>query len=514
MSATTAAHGRPGRVARQRRVPDWSLTARALNAVGWSYISGFAFLLAQVGYTAFTARLVGPSVFGGYALALTVVQLAGLFGAGGLANAVMRAHELTDRGARTALSLAAITGLLLSVALVGLSEPIEHLFHTPGTARALRILAAQPPLLAVAGVSYGLLRRAQRYKAASLIDLVSCLSGFAVGAVAIGAGMGVAGLSLGQVARGAVAMVVALSSARISPRPALERARVREFSAFSTQVTGQNLGHYAIANLPLWSVARLAGGAATGLFSRAYQVIALPTDQFATGLMRALYPLYREVSTSTDRMRRALTEALVLTSGACVIIFGALAVFVQPATILLLGARWHAAAAITPLLCAFAAVNTLYSVLASAAEAQRWMGMIWATQLVFLAAMGGSLFIAHGRLGLTTVAMVSAAAVSHAFMVGWLALRGWLHIGEVVRAYSAHIAVGLAVAVMPPLVAHVAVGGSAVPALCVRAAVLVAVAVMLWAFRSRVPGIRLGMLRLRGLRPPYVPRHRRTAVPQ
>lgn len=513
MSATTAAHGQPGRIVRQRPIRDRSLTARALNAVGWSYISGFAFLLAQIGYTAFTARLVGPSAFGGYALALTVVQFAGLFGAGGLGNAVMRTHELTDRGARTALSLAAGTGLLLSVALVALSEPIEHWFHTPGTARALRILAAQPPALAVAGVSYGLLRRGQRYKAASLIDLVSCLSGLAVGALAVELGAGVSGLSLGQVARGAVAMVVALYMARISLRPAFDRARVKEFSAFSTQVTGQNLGHYAIASMPLWSVARLAGGAATGLFSRAYQVIALPTDQFATGLMRALYPLYREVSTSKDRMRRALTEALVLTSGACVIIFGAFAVFVQPATILLLGTRWHAAAAITPLLCAFAAVNTLYSVLASAAEAQRWMRMIWATQLVFLAAMGGSLFFAHGRLSLTAVAMISAAAVSHAFMVGWLALQGWLHIGEVVRAYSAHIVVGLAVAVLPPLVAHIAGGGSMLPALCVRAAVLVVVAVMLWAFRNRVPGIRLGMMRLRDVRPAYAARHRRTAAP-
>jgi O-antigen/teichoic acid export membrane protein len=283
VSAITAERGRPGRVARKRRNPDWSLTARALNAVGWSYLSGLIFLLAQIGYTAFTARLVGPSAFGGYALALTVVQLAGLFGAGGLGNAVMRAHDLSDRGARTALSLAAISGLLLSVVLVALSGPIEHWFHTPDTARALRILAAQPPLLAVAGVSYGLLRRGQRYKAASLIELASCLSGFVVGAVAVELGTGVAGLSLGQVARGAVAMAVALYWARVSLRPAFERARVKEFSAFSTQVTGQNLGHYAIANLPLWSVARLAGGMATGLFSRAYQVIALPTDQFATG---------------------------------------------------------------------------------------------------------------------------------------------------------------------------------------------------------------------------------------
>ena len=54
-------------------VPVRSLSARALNAVGWSYFAGFIFLVSQVGYTAITARLVSPLAYGGYALALTIV---------------------------------------------------------------------------------------------------------------------------------------------------------------------------------------------------------------------------------------------------------------------------------------------------------------------------------------------------------------------------------------------------------------------------------------------------------
>ena len=326
-------------------VPARSLTARALHAVGWSYITGFILLVAQVGYTALTARLVDPSQFGGYALALTIVNLTGLFGTSGLANAVMRVHELTDRGARTAVTLAAGIGLLLSAVLFAISPLIEHWFSTPGTAQALRLLALLPPMLAVAGISYGLLRREQRYQSASLIPVIASLAGFAVGAAATESGMGAAGLSLGQVANAAVAMLISLFWARVSLRPACDRASAREFLTFSAQVTSQNLGHYTIYNLPLWSVARLAGAAATGLFSRGYQVVALPADQFAFGLMRGAYPLYREVSGSIDRTRRALTDALVLTSAASAVVFGAFASFVQPATTLLLGARWHAAAA-------------------------------------------------------------------------------------------------------------------------------------------------------------------------
>jgi polysaccharide transporter, PST family len=91
-------------------VPVRSLSARALNAVGWSYFAGFILLVAQVGYTAITARRVSPLAYGGYALALTIVGLAGLAGMVGIGDSVMRVPELTDRGARTALTLSLGSG--------------------------------------------------------------------------------------------------------------------------------------------------------------------------------------------------------------------------------------------------------------------------------------------------------------------------------------------------------------------------------------------------------------------
>jgi len=486
-------------------VAGWSLTARAFNAVGWSYLSGFVLLLAQVAYTAFTARLIAPRWFGGYALALTIVAFAGLFGSAGLANAVMRTQHLSDRGARTALTLAVASGLVISVAMVVLAAPIEKWFHAPGAAGALRLLAFQPPMLAAAGVTFGLLRRQRRYRAASLIDVGSSLAGFAVGAVAIVSGMGVIGLSVGQVARGVVAMAVGLLAVRVSLRPACEKASAREFVGFSAQVTGQNVGHYAIGNLPLWSVARLAGGAATGLFSRGYQLVALPNDQFTSGLIRALYPLYREVRTGRDHTQRALTEGLVLTSGAAFLIFGAFAALVQPAALLLLGPRWYAATAVTPLLCAFAAVNTLYSVLASAAEAMRWMRMIWITQLLFFVSMGAALYAASGRLELTAAAMVLATAVAHLYMLLWVSREGLLLRLEVVRAYAIHAALGLVFAIVPVLISQATVGRSVLPALGVRAAVLALLGLALWLLRNWVPGLRLGLVRLREFHPPRRP---------
>ena len=396
---------------------------------------------------------------------------------------------------------------MLSVALIALSGPIEYALRTPGTGQMLRILAVQPPMIAAAGVSYGLLRRGQRYQAASLIDLTSSLIGFAVGIAATISGMGAAGLALGRWPAGRSRCWWDWSGPAFrcaGHRPG-HGAGVRRLLRTSGQ---PGPGHYAIGNLPLWSVARLAGGRAAGLFSRGYALVSLPANQFSFGLTRAAYPLYREVRGSRDRTRRALTEALIITSGASAVVFGTFAAFVQQAALILLGARWYAAAAIAPMLCAFAAVNTLYMVLASAAEAMRWMRKIWITQVAFLVAMAVSLFLASGELEATAAAMVIATAIAHVFMLLWVSRDGLLRTAEVLRAYAVHTVLFVVVAVIPPLVSQAVVSQSLIATLAVRTAVLVVLALLLWLLRRRIPGLRLGLVRLSGLRSQRIPRRR------
>ena len=141
------------------------------------------------------------------------------------------------------------------------------------------------------------------------------------------------------------------------------------------------------------------------------------------------------------------------------------------------------------------------------------MRMIWTTQLLFLVAMGVSLFVASGRLKATAAAMVIATAISHVFMLLWVSRDGLLRTAEVLRAYSVHIALRryrrASTACLP--------GGSqplADPRSAVRAAVLIVLALAVWALRDRIPGLRLGLVRLQSLRAAHPPHHRKPEDPK
>jgi hypothetical protein len=107
--------------------------------------------------------------------------------------------------------------------------------------------------------------------------------------------------------------------------------------------------------------------------------------------------------------------------------------------------------------------------------------------------------------------MVIATAIAHVFMLLWVSRNGLLRTAEVFRAYAVHAALFVVIAVIPPLVSQAVVSHSLIATLAVRAAVLIVLALLLWLLRRRIPGLRLGLLRLSGLRSQRTPRHRKPA---
>ena len=96
-------------------------------------------------------------------------------------------------------------------------------------------------------------------------------------------------------------------------------------------------------------------------------------------------------------------------------------------------------------------------------------------------------------------------------MLLWVSRDGLLRTAEVFRAYTVHTVLFVIFAVIPPLVSQAVVSQSLIATLTVRAAVVIVLALLLWLLRRRIPGLRLGLVRLNDLRSQRLPRHRKPA---
>lgn len=458
------------------------------RALGWNYVSGIVLLLGQLAYTAVTARAIPPDAFGAYAVALTFVQVTSYFGGATLGNALMRAPEVDRRTAGTALTMALGVGVGLSGLLVVAAAPAGAVLHTPQLRTALYYLAWLPPLTGGSVVCSGLLRRHDRYRAAAVIDASTSLLGFVVGAGLAVSGAGVGALATAQVVSAGGGLVLGALAGRRWLSFTHSRSARRDLLPFALNVSGQNLVHYIVAGLPMWFVASVAGPTATGYYSRAQQLVALPAYQLLTGIQRSLYPLYHRLAADAQRLRRALTDVIVVTAGVSCLFFGLGAACGPPAAALLLGPEWKPSIHLFPLFCAVFAAQTAYAVTASAVEALGWMRLLWSVQaLLLVTAFAGLWGVGAQHLTAVVVVVFLTTLASHMAMLVAPGTRSRLNGSSVAQAYVVHAAIGVGLYLVATAAVDVTKPSSAVVELTVRSLTSGAALAVLFLLRRWLP---------------------------
>jgi len=474
------------------------LTSVFVRAMAWNYVSGIVLLLAQLAYTAVTARHIPARDFGAYAVGLTLLQVLNYFGGSTFGNAVMRAPELGPQVATTAMLLSVAAGSVISLVLVVLAEPAETLLHAPGLTQVLYLLALMPPMTGVSAVASGLLRREDRYRSAAVIALISSIIGFLVGGFLAVQGEGVVALVLAQVVCAWFGGVVATFAVRRRLSRSLSARGVRQLLPFSAQVSGQNLLHYVVEALPVWVVTRSYGVTVTGYFTRSMQLVYLPTYQLLTAIQRSLYPLYQRLR-EPGRRRAALTDVLVLTSGGAAVFYGIGAACGEPLALLLLGPAWSESARLVPAFCAAYAASTVYGVTSSAAEALGWMSVIWRVQVMFILTTVVGLVIAAGHdVSAVVLVMFLAPASAHALMVSTRTFRESIDGARVATAYAVHGAIAVSLYAAASLAATIAAPSSHILDLAVRIGTVGCVLAVIWLLRAHVPAWVVAQRRWRG----------------
>src|SRR6476619_5402537 len=72
--------------------------------------SSFVVMAIQLGYAAVTSRLMGPSAFGAYAVALSGIGLLGMVGGSSLGVSAARSSDDSESVDRSLVTTAALTG--------------------------------------------------------------------------------------------------------------------------------------------------------------------------------------------------------------------------------------------------------------------------------------------------------------------------------------------------------------------------------------------------------------------
>ena len=423
------------------------------KSMAWSLTGSVGFFVIQFAASVVVARLLTPTEFGIYGVALATVTLLLAFQNLGFQSFIVREEALDAPTLGTLHSMAILQGALLAMLLYAGAPLLAAFLDEPRVTPALRILCLFALLVPIEPLASGHFQRRGRFDLVTAMGLARVVVAAATSILLAYRGFSYASLSWGSVAGAAAAALVGVVFAGrdLAVRPTL--ARWRTIWAYGSNI----LLTMVIANigsrLPDIALGRLAGIAMVGLYGRASGII----ESFNTGVIYGVNSvILKSLVDSRDRtgrIDRVYLRAVRAATGLFWPMYVGLGVLSGPVITMIYGPRWAGAAPVLALLCAAAVIQTALvarqEVLITAGRVAE-LPRLEATR----GAVGLTLFIAGATQGLVpaAAARVAEAATQHALFVRRIRAATGTTFGEIYRCYGPSLLVTVA-AVLPSIAA-------------------------------------------------------------
>lgn len=318
-----------------------SVSASVVQGVGWSYASAILSGVLRILALSVLARLLSPREFGLLGIAMIFVNFSERIAQVGLGPALVQRIQVTQRHCIAAAYVGILGGVAIFAVLWVGSPFIAEFFKEPEVVSLLRALGILFVLEGLAVVPDSILQRQLRFRALMTIENVS----YALGSGALSILLAWMGFGVWSLVAGVIAVrafrVIMLNV--LVPQPVTLTDCRREIRDLLGMGAGYSLGrilNFCALYGDNFVIGRMLGTVPLGIYSRAYQLMSIPSMYFAQVLDRVLFPVLAQKQEDSDNIRKAFLQTLEVVSYAA---FPAMAfmVFLSRETVLVLfGERW------------------------------------------------------------------------------------------------------------------------------------------------------------------------------
>jgi len=366
-----------------------ALKTRVASSIFWLAWSRGAVQLLSFATTLLVARILTPADYGVMALASVFIGMAVMLADMGLGMAIIQFRDLDRRELNTCfwiiLTLAAV-----AYAALALGAPmIAGWFAVPPLAKVLPVLALVLPVTACSVVSDSLLRKSLALNRVSQAEIIANLVALAVmvGCALVFPDFGVGILVTGSLLVAVVKSFTTFAFAPWLPGFRIGGKRAKEMLDFSLTALGASVMWSLKEQTDVLVIGRITGQDTVGLYSMAKDLAMLPTSKISNVINTLSSPMMAELQTDVEAMRGAFYRAVRLTSAIALPTSTGVALVADELVPVMLGPKWVLAVPILRLLCLYAAVRAIDTLLPPVLIARRRQRFLFWYVLALLIAM-------------------------------------------------------------------------------------------------------------------------------
>jgi PST family polysaccharide transporter len=359
-------------------------------------LSGAALSLAlRVVPTVVLARLLTPADFGLVAMVTTFSLLLMSFGTSGFSEAVIQPEQMNRHQASNLFWITCAIGLILTIGFAASGPLLARFFRNPLVAPVAVATSVAIFISAAATIHSALLKRAMRFSAVSVNDVVALAVYTAVGILLALRGWGYWALVAGIIASSLSTTIGAWWLCRWIPSLPRRRVGTRATLKFAAIVYGRFSANYFTRNFDNLLVGWKFNAAGLGYYKRAYDLFALTASQLTAPLHSVALAALSRLNQDPARFKRYLANSLGIVAFVGMAVGADLTLVGRDVVRLVLGPKWSESGRIFELFGPGIGIMLLYSTIGwihlSIGKPGRWLRWTLvesaATALLFVLAL-------------------------------------------------------------------------------------------------------------------------------
>ncbi|MEC8555916.1 MAG: lipopolysaccharide biosynthesis protein [Planctomycetota bacterium] len=317
------------------------LGAKTTSGLLWMASSNVLRTSLKIFFFFLLGNLLAPKDFGVIAASTIIISFSNILSDLGISQAIIYLPQLTKRSIASAGTFSLITGVLLACMVLAASPICGWFFENDEVVPVLAFLSLIFVFRGVSNVAEGLIRRDLRFKILAVRETaIFFLAQGCIGVPLAFFGFGYWSLAIAQLTSEVVRCIVILSSER---RVSFGRMYWNELKPLFEFGSGVSLGtiiNRVAVQADNVIVGSQLGFDQLGVYSRAYQLAAMPANNFGSIGSRVLFPALTAINQDRSKVRRVFED--IVTAVATLALPGSvvLACIAPPWVLYLLGPKW------------------------------------------------------------------------------------------------------------------------------------------------------------------------------
>ncbi len=382
-----------------------------LNGIGWmTALRGFTRGVAVV-KIAILARILSPSQFGVYGIALLVLGFLEVLTETGINIFLIQETDDTKGYLDSAWVVSIIRGILVSTIILLSIPAVLFFFHTPQVRPLLYLVAAVAFVRGFINpmeVSFQKnLQFMNEFMFQGFLFFIDAATAVTVGYLT----KSEASMLIGMLAAAVIEVILSFVIFKDRPRLAFDKAKFLKVINRGKWITGAGVFSYAFQNIDNLVVGKFLGTASLGFYQQAYSISTLPVSEIGQIFNKVTFPVYVRIGGDRRRLKAAFFKTLGVIS-LLVAVFGiAILIFSKPMILLFLGSKWLTIEPLLRILAIFGVLKSLLNFSYSVLLSQKMQKEVMLSELFGIIGMGIVIYpmvMKYGIVGAGYSALIAA----------------------------------------------------------------------------------------------------------